>query len=304
MGFLMKTRLTFARFDAELNTDVCDAYNNAELTLTLRMGFRQVNPAGGAAEGSYHDYGDVTEPSRKIIKWTDASWAAWKTNFVQSAQNFWDGKFWLINDAGVFAYRAGSATYFPNVWCRFKLEGKDAGAAGIHHTIDVVRLHGSESWFGSHSTLYDSKDTDWSRKGKTSDGKKVMQRAHVHEVGHLLGLDHVDVGKPHCLPSGNTNASACYGVADEDKLAVMGGGMQLRAENAYPWREAIRYFGLAEMLSAVTNPLGYVLNRASLTMPIQTATAAWAAKMKRHYPRLLSELQAGTLITQRPVRPK
>src|SRR5688500_16329596 len=44
----MKKKMIFSKFDAELNTDCCDPYNNAELTLTLRMGFRQVNPAGGA----------------------------------------------------------------------------------------------------------------------------------------------------------------------------------------------------------------------------------------------------------------
>ena len=119
------------------------------------MGFRQINPAGGAAEGSYHDYGDATKPARKIIKWTDASWKTWKTNFTQSAESFWHGKFWLINDVGAFAFTKGGETYYPNVWCRFKLIGNDAGVTGNHHTIDVVRLHASENWFGSHSTLYD-----------------------------------------------------------------------------------------------------------------------------------------------------
>ena len=47
----MKKKLTFAKFDAQLNTDCCDSFNNAELTLTLRMGFRQINHAGGAASG-------------------------------------------------------------------------------------------------------------------------------------------------------------------------------------------------------------------------------------------------------------
>ena len=94
----MKKKLTFSKFDAELNTDCCDPYNNAELTLTLRMGFRQINPAGGAASGTYHDYGDATAPTRKIVKWSAAAWSTWKSNFVSSAQAFWAGKFWLIND--------------------------------------------------------------------------------------------------------------------------------------------------------------------------------------------------------------
>ena len=54
------SKQTFAAFDAELNETVCNAYTNADLTLTLKLGFRQINPAAGAAAGAYHDYGDVT----------------------------------------------------------------------------------------------------------------------------------------------------------------------------------------------------------------------------------------------------
>jgi hypothetical protein len=189
------------------------------------------------------------------------------------------------------------------VWCRFELVGNEASVAGNHHTIDVVRLHPNESWFGSHSTLYDSKDTNSVKKATTSKGKKVMQRAHVHEVGHLLGLDHVDVGKPHCTASSDTNARACYGVADNDMTSVMGSGMELRLENAYPWRESLRYFALDELASAVLNPLLLALGRVSLAAPVASLTAVWPAKMQRHYPRTEPEVKAKKAITARPVRP-
>lgn len=129
-----------------------------------------------------------------------------------------------------------------------------------------------------------------------------MQRAHVHEVGHLLGLDHVDVGKPHCSSSGDTNAAACYGVADDDMKAVMGSGMQLRAENAYPWREALRSFALADLITAAFNPLPGFVPRPTLQMPITSLFSVWPAKMQRHYPRTAAEVQAGKMITVRPSR--
>ena len=84
----MKKTLNLAKFDAELNTDVCDARNNAELTLKLKLGFRQINPAAGAGAGTYNDYGDPTATARKIVKWTPGEWANWKHNFIRTAQSY------------------------------------------------------------------------------------------------------------------------------------------------------------------------------------------------------------------------
>ena len=114
----MKQRLSTAEWTAELNTDVCDEYNNAELTLELRLGFRQINPAGNAASGTYHDYGDPTEPNRRIIRWTPGSWATWTENLVTSAREYWHGHFWLVNNFPVHEYDIRGTRYRPNIWCR------------------------------------------------------------------------------------------------------------------------------------------------------------------------------------------
>lgn len=299
MEVILKSTIAFPRFDAELDTDVCSASNNAELTLTLKLGFTQINPAAGAAEGTHNDFGDATKPARKTIKWTATEWANWKANFLSSAQAYWNGKFWLVNDSGSFQFFVGTQTYVPNIYCKFKLVGSD-GAVGNHHNISVVRLHASESWFGSHSTLYDSKDTNSVKKGTDSAGKKIMQQAHVHEVGHLLGLGHVDIGKAHCPAASDTNLGPCYGVADADKNSVMGQGMQLRDEHAEPWREAARAFSLKELLTApaaFTPMLPFYQMMGALPKAFNMFNAVWPAKRRRHYPRTLAEAQAGTMVT-------
>jgi hypothetical protein len=277
----MKTGLSLAQFEAELNTDTCDPYNNAELTLTLKLGFRQINPAAGAADGTYHDYGDRTAPTRRIVKWTNGSWNLWKKNFVDTAQRFWDGKFWLSNNFPEYEFEKNGVKYRPNIWCRLKIEDRGIARGGHHHVIDVVRLHKSETWFGSHWKLYDSLDTKLVKKGEDGRKKPIMQRAHVHEVGHLLGLAHVDVGKRHCPPGGDTNATDCYGVADVDKYSVMGQGMQLRLSQAMPWRKAI----------VALSGKGAVLTPGD-----------WEAKMQRIYPRIPAEIARNAMITHRPIR--
>ena len=213
----MKTSVKTTKWDAELDTDVCDAQNNADLTITLKLGFRQVNPAAGANTGTYNDYGKATSPSRDIQKWSDPSWKSWQENFCRSAQSFWNGKFWLLNNIGALPYDKKGTIYIPNIYCKFKLVGGDGNSGSHHHIIDVVRLAAHEKWFGSHWKLYDSKDTELVEKATNSSGTAIMQRAHVHEIGHLLGLAHVDVGTAACPASADTNAPAPYGATAASK---------------------------------------------------------------------------------------
>ena len=277
----LKKSITKASWDATLDTGMCDRYNNAELTITLRLAFKQVNPAGGASSGTYHDYGDSRAPSRKVVKWSASDWTSWKQTFIQSAERFWKDKFWLINNFPELEFTDKSIKYIPNIWCRFKLSGSDASPSfKHHHMIEVVKLHPSETWFGSHSKLYDSLDSKSVQKGTDSKGNAIMQRAHVHEIGHLLGLGHVDEGKTHC-PSSNTNASGCYGVTDSDKNSVMGQGMQLRREHAVPWRKAMVAI-LAKGNSQISTD--------------------WEAVTRRHYPRTQAEVANKAKITTKPNR--
>lgn len=283
----MKKNIYTDKWDAELNTDTCDRYNNAEITLTLKLCLRQINPAGGAAEGTYHDYGDPADPTRKIIRWTPGAWTRWKDRLCGTAQTYWHGRFWLVNNFAELEFEDGGKKYRPNIWCRFRIKQVEpmpegvAGPVDCHHMIDVVRLHHSEKWFGSHATLYDSRDINSVQKGTDSSGKPIMQQAHVHEVGHLLGLGHIDQGKAHCPEAGDTNAAICYGVADNDKKNVMGQGMALTTAEATPWRRAAVKLVGKGVVATLTD---------------------WEARKKQHYPRLPAEVAANRAITVKPSR--
>lgn len=272
----MKKMISTPKWDAELNTDVCTEYDNADLTLTLNLGFKQINPAGGAATGTYHDYGDATAPARKTIKWTPGAWDAWMAKFVKSAQAYWHGKFWLMNNFPEYEKAIKGVTYRPNIWCKLVINGADATIGTFHHTIEVVRLDKTENWFGSHSTLYDNLDIKPVKKNTNSKGRPIIQQAHVHEIGHLLGLGHVDIGKAHCPAVGNTNLGACYGVADDDMQTVMGSGMVLLPKFATPWRKAMIQLSTKGSILTLTD---------------------WEAEMKKQYPRTSTEAIAGRKIT-------
>ncbi|MGF1580965.1 MAG: hypothetical protein ACFCD0_16500 [Gemmataceae bacterium] len=307
VGRRKRTR-SYPNFDAELDETVCDRYNNANLTLKLKLGFRQINPAGGAAAGTYHDYGRASAPTRNIIRWTPGSWALWKDNFLRTAQRFWNGKFWLINNFPVLEFVDQNVQYRHNVYCRFRLIGADANpGTHHHHVIDVVRLAPGENWFGSHSRLYDSRDTELVQKNTDSAGRPVMQRAHVHEVGHLLGLGHSAEGTPACPVTGNTNAAACYGTTDHDMTSVMGSGMDLRPEHAWPWRSTIadmtnrgvvRTAPENRALRSLSASIGTTLG---ITPPVFVSND-WTAVMQRHYPRTQEEVRTNAAVTSRPNR--
>lgn len=281
----MVLRKRYPRYDAFLDTRNCSSRTNLDLTLEMRMGFRPINPAGGANTGTYNDYGSSSGTPRQIVKWTPAEWNAWKASFCSSAQAYWDAKFWIDNRQGAFAVKVGKDVFIPNGYCRFKLIGSDASAGFHHHIIDVVRLAPSENWFGSHSTLYDSKDTNLVPKAYDSKGKPILQRAHVHEVGHLLGLGHVAIGQRGCPVTGDTNASPCYGTSDQDKKSVMGGGMRLDTIHGAAWLGAFNDFVAAQPQSPIY-------------APAPAKKRAPQLLMRRAYPRTVAEFEAGTLVTK------
>ena len=277
----MKKKLSFEHFDAELNTDICDTNINMDLTLTLRIGLEWLSNDGSDME-------DGSGTPRKTIPWTPGAWAQWKDNFVKTSESYWSGKFWLLNETGLFAVKKGGQTYIPNAYCKLKIVLQDARLSNNHSTVDVVRLHPSETAFREADYRFSSRVMDLRPVVKNSTGKTIMQRPGLHEVGHLLGMNHVDYGKTHCPTGSPQNERVCYGVADIDLGSIMGAGMQLREANARPWQIAMQKFAITQGQTGQPPVPG-------LFTDALAGLKLWDAKMARVYPRTVQEVQSRTI---------
>ncbi len=239
----MKISKTYPTISAELDTDICAPNSNAELTLTLRLGLRQQNPqnkAPGQNYGTVYDGNQPGQPVRAIVDWKPAEWAAFKQALVRQVESVWSKKFWLINGKSWFQFNSGAAAYVPNVYCKLKLVAEDAGAGAHHAIIHVVRLRDDSPGFRSNTRNFDNRDVQSLATRLNAKGQPIVRQVTaVHEIGHLLGLDHINYGTPSCPFGSNMGAPDCYGVTTSEMHNIMGAGMQLRAADAYGWHRTL-----------------------------------------------------------------
>ncbi|MCA9133077.1 MAG: hypothetical protein KDA45_07970 [Planctomycetales bacterium] len=212
-------------FDADINPDVRNATTNADLTLYVRIHFQKVDPSGGV--NTYNDYDGTAVPIRA---WRDSEWESFRSTFLRGCRHKWHGKFWLKTPATYdrLNWPTVNPTHRCNLYCRFEIS-EQSTSEGAHAVIPVVRVDGNH-FFRSHMLLYSNRDL---RPENLTRGSRFY--THVHEIGHLIGLNHPGEGQPGC-PTGGEHA--CYAAADGSDTGAMARGSVILPEYASPWQKA------------------------------------------------------------------
>ena len=259
-GVVLTERFKGKLFDSYFGRSSHPTQNHV-LRLFLRIDLAQVNDKKSAVDGHKKRF--------PIKNWGQDKWVDFVAAFEHQA-GLWNNHFWLVPPRSftLWDVKQGSRTIRPNIQCSLITQ---VMTSNPHRTIKVVNLDLdaikkqmgnidlSAGTFFSTDKKFDSLDVD---PGKTHyvDDKGIahtISNYHVitHEVGHLIGLEHIGVlkSRPYCtfaislqehgikkvtdfLRRG-ANSQACYGELDSPDIAnnVMGFGTRFEAINAQPW---------------------------------------------------------------------
>ena len=249
-----------SNYDSTLSlTPDAEGYGSVEIRVTVEL--RPFDPTLAPDQSSALVLASPgLDPSAGyVIPWDGASWDRFRADFFHVVK-YWDRKLWLYHPG-----RGGSPSRssVPHALrCRFRARPQEADAqmvllcARMAEITPPLRtylcslggnLAGSGASCGDMVFLDQPAALEWSGRRDGIDGllssrdvrpvkrEDIEQVVAVHEVGHYLGLSHVNAG-PHVM-SGDPKE---YGANPYQASDVMGLGMRIDAWHGWPWRNRLR----------------------------------------------------------------
>ena len=230
---------------------------HAVLTLRIRMRLRQV----GATDYAWTDENGVAQTTR-TIEWDDGRAISWFRDRLKSVvEEAWSGRIYLRPNKEW----AGSQTYVdslqdhvrlaPSIQCRLVLD-LDFGSRTPHVTVNVVRLPRDENgrptgfarsnMHAPYSINAVQRFCSWHfglAIGNLDTGdvlpKSSGQIAAAHEIGHYIGLAHVNAREARRRGL-DPNGTLAYCGSAHQASDLMGGGTEVVPWHAYPWCRRLR----------------------------------------------------------------
>ncbi|HEY7422991.1 MAG TPA: hypothetical protein VH682_02000 [Gemmataceae bacterium] len=210
-------RIDDVNFDSKV--EIPDAKKASNCVIYLELRLRMVHFDGNSFVHKGKTY--RTQP------WPPGEWNVFRFRFKHICEHWWSHQFWLRSPTSFNEMNLplGNPTHRPNFQCKLRIELLPKDTDRRHARITVIRLADDEDDLRSNSHLYDNRDIQVSY---SDDHPHITA---VHEVGHLLSLEHPGVRNrvPACLRDGN--AEECYEPLGE----AMGGGLGMIPDYANPW---------------------------------------------------------------------
>lgn len=213
---------------------------NADLNFILSIYLNRVEPDSSGL------YADETGGVVQILRWEDHQWEEFRRSFWRNVRGFFRERFWLVPPRGYaeLDWPDAHPTHRPNVKCGLTLwlhDRPEHARIGIN-CVNPVPGQWITSNMGREDRLGELNAEDVMpqiNEVKPGYPEVHVQETAMHEMGHLLGLDHVAFGHAQCTEDGN--GAACYGVKAWQRDDLMGLGSRVELWHSWPWRNRIRY---------------------------------------------------------------